>query len=58
VLDLQRVDRLLEVRRRSLDLHRVADRERAVRQLDCRDADLPVEVEDLAHFLAFHRDRG
>src|SRR6266699_309919 len=58
VFDLQRVDRLLDVRRGSLDLHRIADRERVVRQLDCRDADLPVEVEDLAHFLAFHRDRG
>jgi len=57
VLDLQRLDRLFEVRRRSLDLHDVPDRERTVRQPDRGDADLAVEVEDLADFLAFHDDR-
>jgi len=58
VLDLQRVDPLLQVRRGPLNRHRVADRERAVREPDCTDADLPIKVEDLADFLSFHRNRA
>jgi hypothetical protein len=57
VLDLQRVDRLLEVRRGSLDLDRVADRDPAVRQANCGDADFPEEMEDLADFGPLHGNR-
>jgi len=58
VLDLQRVDPLLQVRRGPLNRHRVADDERAVREPDCTDADFPIKVEDLADFLSFHRNRA
>jgi len=58
VFDLQRLHGLLEVRRRSLDLYRVADRNSIVREADCRDADLSVEVEDFADFLPLLRHRG
>jgi len=58
VFDLQRIHGLLQVRRRSLDLHRVTDRDSIVREADCRDADLPIEVEDFADFLPFERHRG
>src|SRR5207249_4483130 len=57
VFDLQRVHGLLDVRRRTLDLDRVADRERAVREPDRRDPDVAEEVEDLADLLPFHRRR-
>jgi hypothetical protein len=58
VFDLQRIHGLFHVRRRSLDLYRVADRNPVVREADCRDADLPIEVEDFADFLPFERHRG
>jgi len=58
VFDLQRLHGLFQVGRRSLDLHRVADRNSIVREADCRDADLPIEVEDFADFLPFERHRG
>jgi hypothetical protein len=54
MLDLQRVHRLLEVRRGTLNLHRVTDCERAVREADRRDADLPEEMEDLADLRPLH----
>src|SRR5713226_6245555 len=54
MFDLQRVHGLLEVRRGTLDLHVVADRERTVREADRRDADLPEEVEDFSDLLPFH----
>jgi len=58
VFDLQRVHGLLQVRRRSLNLHGVAERDPVVCEPDGRDADLPVEVEDFANFLPFERHRG
>ena len=54
MFDLQRVHGLLEVRRRTLDLHVVTDREGTVRETDRRDADLPEEVEDFSDLLPFH----
>jgi small nuclear ribonucleoprotein len=54
MLDLQRVHGLLEVRRGTLDLDAVADREGPVREPDCCDADLPEEVENFSDFLPFH----
>jgi hypothetical protein len=57
MLDLQRVHRLLEVRRRPLDHDQVAHREGTVREPDRGDADVAVEVEDLADLLPFHRRR-
>jgi small nuclear ribonucleoprotein len=54
MLDLQRVHGLFEVRRRTLDLHVVANRERAVRESDRRDANLAEEVEDFSDLLPFH----
>jgi len=54
VFDLQRVHGLLDVRRRTLDLDRVADRKRTLREADRRDPDVGEEVEDLADLLPFH----
>jgi hypothetical protein len=50
VFDLHSVDDLGEVRRRTLHLDRVADREVSVQEPDGGDADLPIEMEDLADF--------
>jgi hypothetical protein len=55
VLDLQRVDGLLDVRRRTLDLDLVSDRDAAVRQADRRDADVPVVMEHFPDLLPLHR---
>jgi len=54
MLDLQPVHGLLEVRRGTLDLHGVADREGPVREPDRGHADVPEEVEDFPDLLPFH----
>jgi len=55
MFDLQRVHGLLEVRRGTLNLHRVSHREGTVRELDRGDSEMAEKVEDLAYLLPFHR---
>ncbi|OLD41856.1 MAG: hypothetical protein AUI83_20240 [Armatimonadetes bacterium 13_1_40CM_3_65_7] len=58
MFDLQRLDGLLQVGRRPLDLDRVSDRNSIVGDSDRGDGDLRVEMEDLADFLPFERHCG
>ena len=55
VFDLKGIDRLLDVRRRALDLYLVPDRDRAVRQTDRRDAEVSIVVEHLPDLPPLHR---
>jgi hypothetical protein len=55
MLDLKRIDGLLDVRRRPLDLDRVPDLDGPIGQTNRSDTDVAVVVEDLTDLPSFHR---